>query len=217
MRRQVFNTNTHYYLSNTGVDNIFRDAEDYSRFIFLLLHLQSPTPIYNVGWYSKNFPVKKAFRVGAGKVKAIIGDKNIEPLAFAVLPNSFGVIIKNIDEGIASVYMHRVSTGYSKYFNSKYGKSGHVFVGPFKSILLRSGSEISNFSAFLHREPASLKGWERKYGEYPWSSLQDHLSINRWGSLLAVEKALKQFKNQAEYKVFVEKFDPAKLKIPRPL
>jgi hypothetical protein len=71
-----------------------------------------------------------------------------------LLPNNFHLLIKNTEEGILSVYMHRILTAYSKYFNAKYHKTGHVFNGPFEASQIKSNDQLPYLSNHLHQSPS---------------------------------------------------------------
>ena len=49
-----------------------------------------------------------------------------------------------------------------------------------------------------------MNEWYKKEDIFPWSSYQDYIGENRWGKLLKTEIILEQFKNEEEYKNFVQ-------------
>lgn len=206
MRLENFTENEHYHLFGRGVnkENIFIDDEDKARFVFLITHFQSPAKIYNVGWYTRMFLKKKSFSTQKARVEEILKKRNIELVAFVIMPNRFHLLVKNLSEGILSVYMQRVLTAYSKYFNMKYGKQGHVFEGPYRALHIKNNAEVLNLSALIHKSPKEMNEWKDAFDRYPYSSYQDYIGINRWGEFLSPEAVLKQFKNQALYRNFVE-------------
>jgi putative transposase len=206
MRLENFAPNEYFHVFSRGVskEKIFIDDRDKARFIFLITHFQSPTRIYNVSWYTETFIKKGSFNTKEDKVKEILKKRNIELVAFVIMPNHFHLLVQNLDDKILSVYMHRVLTAYSKYFNTKYRKKGHVFEGPFKSVHIKNNVQILHLSAYIHKNPKEIRGWENTYNKYPYSSYQDFIGLNRWGHLLSPDIVLKQFKDQAKYKDFVD-------------
>lgn len=201
MRLEQFEANKYYLVMvvGAGKEKIFIDNEDYSRLIFLITHFQSPTKVYNVSWYTKTFVKKGSFNVGSLKTSEITGGRNIELLAFSLVENSCHLLIKNNADAATSVYMQRVLTAYSKYFNSKYSRSGHVFAGPFKASPIKNSSDLINISAQIHKKVGD------EYLNYPWSSFQDYVGFNRWGNLISREAVLGRFRDQMEYIEFVKK------------
>jgi putative transposase len=205
MRYENFASNEYFHVFGRGVnkEKLFIDDRDKARFIFLITHFQSPTRIYNVSWYTETFIKKGSFSTKEDRVREILKKRNIELIAFVLMPNHFHLLVQNLDDKILSVYMHRVLTAYSKYFNAKYRKRGHVFESPFKSVHIKNNAQILHLSAYIHKNPKEIRGWENTYDQYPYSSYQDYIGLNRWGNFLSTEIVLKQFKDQAKYRDFV--------------
>ena len=105
--------------------------------------------------------------------------------------------------------MQRVLNGYTKYYNTKYQKSGHLFQGPYKAVHVLNNQQLLHLSCYIHKNPKELREWSNKELQYPWSSYQDFVKENRFDKLLALEIILGQFKNKKEYHEFV-KTSPAK-------
>lgn len=204
MRYENFREKEYYHVFGKGVgeEKIFADDEDKVRFMFLLTHFQSPAPIYNVSWYTKGFLKKNSFSTQKDRINKIIKEKNVELTAFSVTSDRFHLLVRNLEEGVLSVYMHRILTAYSKYFNAKHNKKGHVFEGPYSAVRVKASTELSQLSAYIHK---GLRGTDEpdSYEKYPYSSCQDYIGANRWGPFLSTDAILKQFKDQAKYRHFV--------------
>ncbi len=202
MRYQNFAEKEYYHLYARGIEKIFIDKEDYSRFIFLVTHLQSPTKIHNVSWYAKNFVKKDSFGISSKKAEELLKNRSLELISFVLMPNHFHLLVYNIEEALPSVYMHRILTSYSKYYNAKYKKKGHVFDGPFGAVHIKDNTQLLHLSAYIHKNPTSINGIDLE--KYEWSSYPDYIGINRWENLLKTDHILGQFDNQAKYKEFVK-------------
>lgn len=205
MRYQTFAEKEYYHVFNRGSDRkkIFIDDADYARFVFLITHLQSPIKIYNISWYTKDFLKKGRFNSKEKTISNIIKQRSVELISFALMPNHFHLLVKNNEEQVLSVYMQRILTAYSKYFNAKYQKKGHVFEGPFGAVHVSNNTQLLHTSAYIHKNPKELPDWNQNYEKYPWSSYQDYIGLNRWGDLINPGIVLEQFNNQAKYKEFV--------------
>lgn len=180
MRNTNFIKNEYYILKNSGVSgsSIFVEEEDIIRFIFLILHLQSPTIINNVGWYVSSYLKKRSFNINPKTVSMIARERQVALLSFKVTPSEFSLIVQNLEDGISSVYMQRVLTGYSRYFNSKYKKQGHVFQGPFVANRIKK-QDLKKVISDNHK----TEGEKMQY-----SSRDDYKNSknNRWGDLLKI-------------------------------
>jgi len=194
----------HYHIFNRAVNKqiIFHDVSDYFRFLFLILYLQSPIIFQQLGRKVKEFVQSRA--LDRGEEDKIIKKRRVELVAFCIMPNHFHLIVKELEEGGITAYMQRGLTAYSKYYNTKYDKSGHVFQGPYKVVHITDNHQLLYLSAYIHRNPREIVKWFRKEDQYQWSSYQDFIGENRWGKLILPDIIIGQFKNKAEYKNFVK-------------
>ena len=198
----------YYHICNRAVNKqtIFHDTGDYFRFLFLILYFQSPMVFQQLGRLVKDFVLSRALDIKGEVVKK----RKIELVAFCIMPNHFHLIVKELEEAGIATHMQRVLTAYSKYYNTKYEKSGHVFQGPYRAIHISDDPQLKYLSAYIHRNPRELVGWLNKVDKYQWSSYQDYIGENRWGDLLVPDIVLGQFKNKERYHEFV-KMSTAKL------
>ena len=198
----------YYHICNRAVNKqtIFHDTRDYFRFLFLILYFQSPIVFQQLGRLVKDFVLSRALDIKGEVVKK----RKIELVAFCIMPNHFHLIVKELEEAGIATHMQRVLTAYSKYYNTKYEKSGHVFQGPYRAIHISDDPQLKYLSAYIHRNPRELVGWLNKVDKYQWSSYQDYIGENRWGDLLVPDIVLGQFKNKERYHEFV-KMSTAKL------
>jgi len=109
------------------------------------------------------------------------------------------------------MYMHRVLNSYTKYFNAKYKRSGHLFQGPYQAVHVEDNEQLLHLSAYIHKNPKELEeiNEHKDLLNYFWSSYQDYGVENRWPEFLKPDIVLGQFKNNEEYIDFV-KTSPAK-------
>jgi len=152
------------------------------------------------------------FNIRGSRHSEILAKRIVAPIAFAIMPNHFHLIIEQISEEGISEYMHRVLMGYAKYFNAKYERSGHVFQGPYKAVHVDDNEQLLHLSAYIHKNPSELSLWRGKEERYPWSSLQDFTLKSRWGALLKSDIIKDQFTDSASYKVFVKTSGAKELK-----
>ncbi len=204
MRGQKTIVGEFYHLFNqaTGSEMLFRDEEDFARFLFLITHLQSPI-IFNhlkrpIPYFIKN----GNFKTSEYTQKTIAKSRYVELVAFELGADHFHLIVKETNSSGIPYFMQRVQNAYSKYFNTKYERRGHVFRGPYEYIIVADTEQLSHLSAHIHALPRDDKNFKGKEHEYRWSSFQDY-SKNRWGAMLRHEYVSEEFKNEKEYRKFV--------------
>jgi putative transposase len=197
--------NGHYHVYNRGVNKqtLCYDNADYVRFLFLVLHLQAPASIPQVNRYVKNYLTTADFKVNEKLLKQIYEKRIVEVLNFCIMPNHFHLTLRALSDGAISIYMQKLGNAYSKYFNKRYNKSGHVFQGAYKMREIFDDNDLVHLSAYIHRNPHEITKWKDKADVYPWSSYQD-MQKSRWGSLLCTESILTGFTTNEDYKEYVE-------------
>lgn len=204
MRKIRFYPGEYYHVLNRGVskENIFLDERDWIRFLFLILYLQAPNTIYNISDFVTHFTQHRVFsslRKNAITSKNIARERTVELICFTLMPNHFHLLIREKKSGGISNYLQRVQNAYSKYFNIKYKRSGHVFQGPFRAIHIEDNEQLLYTSAYIHSNPRQLQPWRNKMEQYPWSSFIDYSQENRWDTLLVLKHLLGQFKKPSDY------------------
>lgn len=120
-------------------------------------------------------------------------EKQIEILAFCLMPNHIHFLIKQIKEKGTSVFMSNFQNSYAKYFNLKTDRSGTLFQTPFKAVRIETGEQLIHVTRYIHLNPLTsfiLKDIEQLI-IYPWSSFQTYLG--KHGSDIANTKTVLDF------------------------
>ncbi|MBI2450578.1 MAG: transposase [Candidatus Nealsonbacteria bacterium] len=206
MRKVKIVSGEYYHIYNRGNNKqpVFRDEKDWIRFLFLITHCQSHLTFYNLGRQVACFVRHSVFNISREVVEEIIKNRSIELINFTLMPNHFHLIIHGLKENGISQYMQRVLNAYTKYFNTKYKISGHLFQGPFQIVHIKNDDQLLYLSAYIHRNPREIKEWADREHLFPYSSYQDCINKNRWGNLLETGIVTKQFSSSEKYKLFVE-------------
>lgn len=196
----------YYHLFNRGVNkqNIFLDTRDRTRFLFNILYLQSTRSPLDAGTAVSYFLKHSVFNLRPRTESKIIQNRFVELAAFVLMPNHFHLLVLEKEASGISRYMQKILNSYTKYFNIKYEKSGHLFQGPFKAVRVSSNEQLLYLSAYLHRNPRELKQWRGREDRYVWSSYPDLLYQNRWGEFLKSGIIGHQFSDPKEYRRIVE-------------
>lgn len=200
MRTPSLAPNEYYHLFNrgNGKQQIFLDDADRARFLFLILHLQSPVSFTNMGYHPSLFLSQKTFAPTESTLSRIVTERYVELNNFCLMGNHFHITMFEKKEGGISKYMHRVLIAYTKYFNERHKRKGHLFEGKFKAVHVTDNTQLLHLSTYIHRNPRELPEWRAKIFECPWSSLPDYVGENRWGPLLCHEIISEQFGETAD-------------------
>lgn len=183
-----------YHLYNRGVmrRDIFVDNRDWTRFLFLVLFLQSSSGTFDhVSRLVSSFVRHSMFDVPEKKTREIVQKRNTRLIAFCLRPNHFHLLVQEVTEGGVAKYLQRLGNSHTKYFNTKYQSNGHLFQSRYQSVRMADNDQLLYTSAYIHKHTPRLN--------YEWSSYQDYVQKNRWPDLLDPSLILGQFTNGQEY------------------
>lgn len=192
MRKTSFTEGEFYHIYNRGVEkrNVFLDKEDYGRFMQSMEEFNTLKPIGSI--YEHSF-VKPKLGSFASKLPSLVSF-----VAFCVNPNHYHFIIRQESGRGVEKFMQRLGTGYTKYFNNKYKRSGVLFQGIFKAVHVDSNNYLLHLSAYVnlnnHVHRLGSEASKSSWGEY----------TQKKGGICKKTLILDQFNNTAEYKKFAE-------------
>ena len=93
---------------------------------------------------------------------------------YVLMTNHYHLLIET-PEGNLSKAMHHINSSYTTYINIKKKRSGHLFQGRFKSIVVDKDSYLLELSRYLHLNPVRANMATRPE-EYPYSSYGSYVN-----------------------------------------
>lgn len=108
-------TDTIVHIYNRGVErrNVFLDEKDYLRFVLNLYEFNDTTPALNVGYHINASPIEVRLQYPRK-------EQLVDILAFCLMPNHYHLMLKERMENGTTMFMRKLGTGYTNYFNIKY-------------------------------------------------------------------------------------------------
>ena len=96
--------------------------------------------------------------------------------AYVLMPNQLHLLATPADAGGLAQAMQRTGRYYVPWFNAKYGRSGSLFQGRFKTSVIDAASYLMQCSQYIEFAPvrAQLAGDALAY---PWSSYAHHAGV----------------------------------------
>lgn len=193
MRKIQFHKGGIYHIFNRGVEkrNIFQTDSDRWRFLQGMYLFNDEDSSINLLWRMEhergglNFRSLKEFIGRTQKERRAL----VRIMADCLMPNHYHLILEEIQDDGISRFMHRLGTGYVKYFNKKYDRVGGLFQGRFKAVLVEKDLYLQYLLVYLNVvnpgeliEPELKEKGVNDIGaimrfaeEYLWSTHQEYL------------------------------------------
>ena len=111
--------------------------------------------------------------------------------SYCLMENHYHILIETPSGNISQI-MHHINGAYTTYFNVKRDRSGHLFQGRYKGILIDADEYAKELSRYIHLNPVRAKIVE-KPEEYKWSSFQDYIGERKPSEWLKREFILGYF------------------------
>lgn len=96
--------------------------------------------------------------------------------AYCLMDNHYHLLLET-PAGNLSQIMHHVNGAYTTYFNAKRARSGHLFQGRFKAILVEKDAYAKELSRYIHLNPVRAK-MVKTPEQYQWSSYPFYIGKN---------------------------------------
>ena len=218
-----FGVGQFYHIIKRGVDGrkIFLKNQDYSRFILGLefFNNEKSSDLWNLIRDSAEENIEEGptlLREKLEKQRENIGNPIVELMAFALMPNHFHLIIKEIITRGTSRYMQKMG-GYTGYFNKQYNRRGSLFESTYKCVEIKSDAQLFVVFNYVHTNPVELieplwknqqvkdfKKAKEFLENYKWSSYRDYIGISTFSNVINREFFLKFFEGEENCKKKVE-------------
>lgn len=167
-----------YHLYNRGVNKepIFLTAHDYKTFLYYLKNYLTPP------YPGQKHPARRSDL-----------HEQIELIAYALMPNHFHLLVKQLTERGITKFMRCLSNSYISYFNQQQGRVGPLFQGKYKAALIETEPHLLHLTRYIHLNPVELDLNRSDLQNYPYSSYKNYLGKTK-AQWLHPEKILAFFK-----------------------
>lgn len=195
-------TGEKYHIFNRGVDKreVFIDSSDYIRFYQTLAFFNTVEPTTNYR-LAKNIPQTQS-------------SKLVQIHAYALLPNHYHLILEQLKDDGISEFMKRISGGYTNYFNEKNERSGALFQGRYKRVLIEDDAQSNylfcyvNENRFVHNMPPDSEMYQSSSLHYQGKSksklLEGAIGHEQYDHKESVLLAQEIFKRRSQFKDLLE-------------
>jgi REP element-mobilizing transposase RayT len=124
----------------------------------------------------------------------------IDVYAYALMDNHYHLLLKT-NQANLSKSMQWLGLTYTRRFNLKHSRPGHLFQGRFKSIIVQNDAYMMRLSCYIHRNPLRA-GIVKRLADYRWSSYRSYGYGRKSPEWLKTELIFSRFKNADKYKAY---------------
>ncbi|KKQ87003.1 MAG: Transposase [Parcubacteria group bacterium GW2011_GWF2_38_8] len=214
-RNFSFSVDEYYHIYNRGTDKriIFGNKNDYNRFMTLLYLCNNTMPI----------DISNLIRGGLSFTELMdikVNEKLVDIGAYCLMPNHFHLFVREKRENGISLFMKKLLTAYSMYFNKKHKRTGGLFEGPFLATHVDTDEYLKYMLSYIHLNPVKIidSKWKengimdrvkaKKYlSTYVYSSYLDYMNINRKEERILNKVAFPEyFTNFQEFEHFISEW-----------
>jgi len=123
-------------------------------------------------------------------------------LAYVLMSNHYHLLIKTTKPNLSKI-MHYINGSYTTYFNVKREKSGHLFQGRYKSLVIDAESYFKELTRYIHLNPIRANMVENPE-DYKWSSYKTYIGRKRKVEYIDKQEIRKYLDMTGEsYRLFV--------------
>ena len=127
----------------------------------------------------------------------------IDVFAYVLMGNHYHMLLKS-NRANLSKSMQWLGVTYTRRFNLRHFRSGHLFQGRFKSIIVQNDAYLMRLSCYIHRNPLRA-GIVKRLADYRWSSYKAYAYDDKAPEWLITKQIFSQFKGMDKYKAYREK------------
>lgn len=126
---------------------------------------------------------------------------------WCLMSNHYHLLVETPSGNLSQIMQH-INGAYTTYFNTKRKRSGHLFQGRYKGILVDADEYALELSRYIHLNPVRI-GIVNEPGDYKWSSFQEYAGKKKTPDWLTTTFILGYFDKsqpvaQIKYGQFVE-------------
>jgi len=183
-----------FHVLNRGVEkrSIFMDDQDRARFVHDLYEFNDTRPAPQ---YSRR---EEMLDLRNPTSRELLVDIH----GWCLMDNHYHLLLSEKIEGGLTKFIRKLNVGYANYFNERYERSGSLYQGRTKKILIQNDTHFLHILHYIHLNPLDYvdgaEDWRSgtilsmsdalaQLHSYRWSSYQDYCGNKNFASILSKE------------------------------
>lgn len=197
--------NNFYHILNRGVEKrkIFLNEKDYFRFLHNMEDFNDKNTIIE-SYYRRRIKYVGTASTDKNKNKMIkTTNYLVNTLCWCLMPNHFHILVKEIIDKGASLFSMKNTAGYTRYFNEINKRSGVLFQGRTKILLVERDEHFLWLSFYILANPLDLfqLDWREKGVKNPKDAFNFLLNY-KWSNFSKLFDGTRSTENNIFYETF---------------
>lgn len=195
--RNKFYEGEFWHIFNKSIANfgIFSDFNNSYRFT-------------NTFSYYNNKLILESYSKALKKTSKLINERIIYPktnsickiLSYCIMPDHYHFLLKILEDNSLSQLINNIENSFTRYFNIKFNRKGPLWQSAFKSVEIKSNTQLLHVSRYIHLNPTTNR-LVNTPEDWLLSSYKDFVSdknlLNSFMKEISID-------NIGDYKKFVE-------------
>ena len=135
------------------------------------------------------------------RAKSFLKNYQLSMVAYCLMPNHYHFLLRPEEDGSLSPFIQRLFNSYTQAFNKQQHRSGTLFKGRVKSILVDTDEYALHLCRYIHLNSLKAK-LVTSLSEWPYSNYLEWIG-QRNGDLIDRAFAHEYFPNAKDYEAFV--------------
>lgn len=199
-RKDPLTNNQHYHVFSRSIAKftVFNNDADYLRIIDIL----------NLYRYTDfNYKYSRFIELESETKKDIINNLEktspvlVEIIAYCIMPTHIHLILKQVSENGISNFMSKILNCYTRYFNIHHKRTGPLWEGRFKNVLILTNEQLLHLTRYAHLNPTSA-GLVKNPEDWQFSSYHEYIKNDLTNLSICTFDSLFDF-NEKQYEKFV--------------
>lgn len=199
-----------YHVYNRSVEKriVFPTKHHYNRFLAAIRFFNTTEAVTLREFLT-------AIKTGVQPLRKVEIKPIVEVGAFIFMPTHYHLLLRPLVDGGIPLFMQKIGSGYTGFFNLKHDRSGPLFQGRYKIKHINSDQYARHIQAYIalnaldemmpEWRESGIKDQHRAYKiliEHPWSSFSSYVGENRFPGIINQKFILDFFDDIQDFERF---------------
>jgi putative transposase len=127
----------------------------------------------------------------------------VDIFAYVLMDNHYHLLLRTTRANLSKA-MQWFGTTYTRRFNNRHSRSGHLFQGRYKSLIVENDAYLTQLSCYIHRNPLRANIVQR-LASYRWSSYLEYAYGRKAQQWMSTDLILAQFAGDDPHQLYRQK------------